>query len=73
MGTDCGIIWRTYTKYVDIDTGEEITKHNFKTNYYHISTKKHGTLNANKSKGTIEYTIIGRQKPKQTTLFDETN
>lgn len=56
-------IWKSKTIYVDIDTGEQITKHNAKTYYKKIKTDKHGKYtNFNKTAGLIEYTIQCRHK-----------
>lgn len=51
------------TIYVDIDTGEQITKHNFKQNYKRISTDTHEKFtNATKTRKHIERTVRARHK-----------
>lgn len=60
------ITWTSKTVYVDMDTGEQITKHNALNNYIIIKTDKHAKLNANKTAGRIEYT---RRCKKDLKLF----
>lgn len=68
LNYNCFVKWTSYIKYVDLQTGEEITKQNAQTNYIKIKTKKHATLNATQTHGTVEYTIECRRKP-QLNLF----
>lgn len=59
------VIWKSYTLRVDIDTGEEITKHKAKTYYIKLSTDKHARFtNVSKTQGLIEYTVKYRRKPQ---------
>lgn len=64
-----GVHWKTKVNHVDIDTGEELTKHNAERNYIKIATDKHTIINQNKTHGTITYTIKW-QRSKQQRLFD---
>lgn len=65
------VIWTSKSIHVDIDTGEEITKHNAKTNYSKIKTIKHAKFNnESKTKGSIEYTILYRNRKQQELPFD---
>lgn len=68
MQTAWPITWSSNTKYVDIDTGEEITKHQSKE-YLKLKKDKYVKLNKNKTSGHIEYTIKCRKHP-QGKLFD---
>lgn len=55
--------WTSKTNYVDIDTGEQLTRYNAKTNYKTIQTHKHAKFtNATKTQGFIEYTKLCRHK-----------
>lgn len=59
------IKWNSNTKYVDIETGEAITKYQFgRNNYIIIKTEKHVTFNTNKTIGYIEYTKQCRRNPQ---------
>lgn len=61
--------WTSETTYIDIDTGEMITKHKYNKEYYHIKTEIETIINKNKSHGHKKYTKIGRKKPEQGKLF----
>lgn len=61
--------WTSKTTYVDIDTGEELTPHQFKKQYYHIGTKTETIINKNRSHGHKQHVKLGRRKPKQQQLF----
>lgn len=50
------IMWKSHTKFVDKQTGEEISRWNAETNYIIIKTSKHVTFNYNKTKAMVEYT-----------------
>lgn len=62
------IHWTSNTKWVDLDTGEEITKHNAQSNYIKIKTVKNAKINDIKTRGHIEY-INECRKSRQTKLF----
>lgn len=52
------IRWYTgTTTYVDINTGEEITKHKAKTEYTKLKTDEYYTYNYNQTIGFKHYTI----------------
>lgn len=53
--------WTSSSKYVDLDTGEELTKHRYKTSYIHEKTDKNVRLNKHKTQGHIEYINGGRR------------
>lgn len=61
--------WTSKTTYVDIETGEQLTKHTYQKHYYHITTKLETTINKNRNHGHKQYTKIGRRKPEQQKLF----
>lgn len=61
--------WTSKTTYIDIETGETMTKHKFEKNYYHIHTRTITTINKNKSHGHKKYHKLGRKRPTQTKLF----
>ena len=54
--TKHGIRWISKSRYVDIDTGEELTKHNAETNYIYIGSDKHTELSRNETFGFITWT-----------------
>lgn len=63
--------WTSKTIHVDIDTGEQITKHNAKTNYTKIKTIKHATFsNESKTRGIIEWTTLYRNRKQGELPFD---
>lgn len=64
MQQTTAIHWKSESKYVDIDTGEEITKHNAATNYIKIKLSKHVQINEIKTKGTIYYIHECRKQPQ---------
>ena len=51
-----GIRWTSKTIFVDIDTGEILTKHNAKTNYLIIKKTKNAEVNTIGTAGTIIWT-----------------
>ena len=53
--TERGTRWVSKKIYVDIDTGEELTKFNAEQNYILIGTDKHVKLNRNKTFGYITW------------------
>lgn len=61
---DTHIMWYTLpTQYVDIETGENI--HYTKLhNYITVKTDKTTVLNANKTIGHIQYTILCKPNPQ---------
>jgi len=64
------IHWSSNSKYVDTETGEQITKYNAEQNYIKIQTKKHATININKTKGHIEYVHEYRRNPQRKLFID---
>lgn len=62
------IRWKSKTIYVDMATGEQITKRNAEKNYSIIKTLKNVTLNYLKTAGNIEYTKQCRSR-QQLELF----
>lgn len=70
MQQNTAIHWSSSSKWVDVETGEEITKHNAITNYIKLKTSKHVKLNENKTKGHIEYTNECRRNPQSKLSFD---
>lgn len=58
------IRWIHTTKYVDITTGEEITKSNASRNYIIIKNKKYVTFNQSKTIGTVEHTKECQRDPQ---------
>lgn len=54
--------WTSRTIYVDIETGEIITKEEAKKNYNVVKTTKVSKLNPNKTHGTTEFTRQCRKK-----------
>lgn len=67
-----GIRWTAITNYVDIDTGQVLTKKiaTDKNKYIKIKTEKYGTVNNVKTRGTIEYTVECRKQPQQKLPFN---
>lgn len=68
-----GIRWKAQAKYVDIDTGEILTRKDGedKTKYIIIKTTKNETeYNHNKTAATIHYTKQCRKQPQQQFKFD---
>ena len=63
-----GTRWKSKSRYVDIDTGEELTKRNAETNYIYIASDKHTELNRNETFGFITWTKKFCKNP-QTKLF----
>lgn len=51
-----GTRWTTKSTYVDIQSGEELTKHRAKTEYIIINKTKRTIINGNKTRGCIEVT-----------------
>lgn len=64
-----GVRWTTISRYVDKETGEEITPHNAKKNYVIESKEKTVLLNYNKTKGYVEITNICTKNGKQLSLY----
>lgn len=62
------IMWTHTTIYVDIHTGEQITKYIAKTQYKIIKHDEHITLNKNATRGHIERTNECQRNP-QLNLF----
>jgi len=59
--------WYTMTEYVDTETGEIITKENYKKNYYKINIVR--KIEIHENYGTIRY--INECKPTgQTRIFE---
>jgi phage anti-repressor protein len=59
------ITWIAKTQHVDIETGEIITKTQYKNaTYIKITTAKDITVNPKTNKGTIIYTILCRKNPQ---------
>lgn len=54
--TEQGTRWISKSVYVDLDTGEEITKWNAEKDYLHVGTDKHVKFNYNKTCGYITFT-----------------
>lgn len=67
--------WNTIVEYVDIETGEIISKSNFERNYYRIRSTKSTEIKEVKisneilNYGYVKYTSECRRKPKQGKLF----
>lgn len=59
------IKWSSVTTYVDIETGEEMTKYKTELkNYITIKTIKKITFSKNKTQGYIEYTKQVKRNPQ---------
>lgn len=63
-----GIRWTSETIYVDIDTGEQLTKNQVRLEYTIIITKSEWSLNPIKTHGKRTY-IRQCRKRQQLTLF----
>lgn len=61
------INWSSITKYVDLDTGEQITEKDAKRAYVIVKTKKHSHVT--RSTGITEYTHECRRS-RQMDLFE---
>jgi len=64
------IHWTSNSKYVDTETGEEITKYNATRNYITKKIKKHVKINDIKTKGHIEYVHECRRNPQRELFTD---
>lgn len=53
---DRWITWTTRNRYVDIHTGEELTKHQVKLNYITLTKTKRHEVNYNRTRGIVEIT-----------------
>lgn len=58
------------TEYYDIETGEQITKHNMKQNYVRVKTDETITYNQNKTHEHKYRTVQCRRKPQLNLGFD---
>lgn len=67
------IKWNSNTIYIDVETGEIITKYRTeKDNYVIIKTTKNVKFNTNKTIGYIEYTKQCRRNTQQQLFTDNT-
>lgn len=62
--------WKTNTKYIDEETGEIVSKEQFRRYYTKTNHDKHVTTT--NQKGVIDLTIFGKRKA-QIDLFDDIN
>lgn len=63
------IKWTSQTEYVDIDTGEIITKKQQEKEYIIIKTKKHVKINNENNIARVRYTNECTKTGKQKKLF----
>ena len=75
MNNYTGIRWTSNTKYVDIDTGEEIqkrtkeeTRQEIAKKYIIIKTNRYARTNEIKTRGHIEYIVECKRKPEQLSI-----
>lgn len=52
------LLWRASTKFVDAETGEELSRTEVQNNYIKIKTTKRVQINEIKTKAVVEYTTI---------------
>lgn len=60
--------WTTISKYVDIETGEQLTKETYIKLYYTVKRDRETKIKGDKY-GEIIYTNIGRRRPIQGRIY----
>ena len=63
--------WTSETIYIDCETGEVLTKHQFK-DYVKIRTERVINFNELRTAGKIWYTVYGQRRPQLKIEFGET-